>query len=203
MSVSNVASICSLLISVVALAVSVVAAIRTARLATAQTRTELLTKLYYAQVEYEHFNRRIGELKLNPPDPLPPELRALFDSEAGFKNSRRIPRGIARHCSGRNAISTPKRFLPFDIIQMQSQSESKTTTDVLKRLSLYPAGPRPTRRQGRHEPASPLRLRPSLPHVGASAYRRAPDAAAISDRRLAGGHAACGTPTSSRRRSGR
>jgi hypothetical protein len=59
MSVSNITNICSLLISVVALAVSIVGAIRTARLATAQTRTELLTKLYYAQVVASR--RRAGD----------------------------------------------------------------------------------------------------------------------------------------------
>jgi hypothetical protein len=78
-------SAASLLISAAALVVSILVAIRTARLTTAQIRTELLTKLYHARVEYRRFIRRIKELRDNPPDPLPPELKELLDSEGGFQ----------------------------------------------------------------------------------------------------------------------
>jgi hypothetical protein len=136
----SVSTICSLLISVVALAVSVVVAIRTARLATAQSRTELLTKLYCVQVEYARFNRRVGELKQNPPsDPLPPELTALLDAETAFKKLEQV---AARY---RQALFGPKSELDTETllilghhtnaIAMRIEDDNKRLDEILARIN--------------------------------------------------------------------
>ena len=77
-------SMFSLLVALAALGLSSIVAILNRQLSRAQIRTELLTKLYGVQLDYERFNRRIRELRRNPPNPLPPELKALLDAELAF-----------------------------------------------------------------------------------------------------------------------
>jgi hypothetical protein len=77
-------SIFSLLVALAALGLSSMVAILSRQLSKAQIRTELLTKLYGVQLDYERFNRRIGELRRSPPDPLPADLKTLLDAEPAF-----------------------------------------------------------------------------------------------------------------------
>jgi hypothetical protein len=124
-------SVISLLTSIAALGVSATVAIRNARLATAQIRTEVLTKLYDVRVEYARFNRRIRELRQNPPAPLPLELKMLLDSEAGF---HKFEQDTEKY---RRALLGPRRDLDAQaplILQHHTDALAKRTEDDNRRL---------------------------------------------------------------------
>ncbi len=132
----------SLLISVAALSVSVVVAIHNARLAKAQIRTELLTRLVHVRVEYARFNRRIRELKENPPDPLPPELKELLDAETMFQ---KFEQDTERY---RRALLGPRRDLDggslltlrhhTDAMAKQTEDDNKRLDEILARTKRAP-----------------------------------------------------------------
>jgi len=132
-----VISIFSLLVSVVGLGLSSIVAIQNRRLSKAQIRTELLTKLYGVRVDYARFNRRIMELKQNPPDPLPAELRALLDAEPAFQ---KFEQDTERY---RQALLGPKRGLDaeallslrhrVDAMARQTEDDDRRLDEILAR----------------------------------------------------------------------
>ena len=130
-------SAASLLISILALGVSLVVAIRTARSVTAQIRTELLSKLYHARIEYTRFNRRIKELGENPRSPLPPELKSLLDSEGGFQKFEEDTEKYRRALLGprRNLDSQTLLTLRHhtDAIVMQIEDDNRRLDEILGR----------------------------------------------------------------------
>jgi hypothetical protein len=109
-------SAASLLISVLALGVSVVVIIRNARLASTQIKTELLSKLNHVRIEYTRFNRRIRKLRENPPQPLPPELKALLDAEAEFQKFEQYTEVY------RQALLEPRRKFTSELLLSMQHS---------------------------------------------------------------------------------
>jgi hypothetical protein len=134
---SLVISIISLLTSVAAFGLSAFVAIRNARLQTAQIRTELLTKLYDVRVGYTRFNRRISALRHNPPDPLPLELKTLFESEAGFqqfeRDTERYRRALLEPGHSLDAQALLNLRHHTDAMAKQTEDDSRRLDEILAR----------------------------------------------------------------------
>jgi hypothetical protein len=123
-----------LLISAAALAVSCTVGIQNRRLSKAQIRTELLTKLYGLRLDYSRFNRRIKELRKNPPDPLLADLadlKKLLDAEPMFWKFEQDTEQY------RQALLGPKRGLSAQALlapQHHTDAMVKQTEDSNRRL---------------------------------------------------------------------
>jgi len=118
-------------VALAALGLSSIVAILNRQLSKAQIRTELLTKIYGVQLDYERFNRRIRELRRSPPDPLPAELKGLLDAEPAF---RKFEQDTARY---REALLDPKRGLSAQALltlQHHTDAMAKRTEEDNRRL---------------------------------------------------------------------
>jgi hypothetical protein len=112
-------SAAALLISLSSLVISIAAAIRTAQLQRAHIRTELLTEIVHLRLQYRAFNRRIRQLRENPPAALPPELTALMASERDFLKFERQTE------SYRQALVARKRALsPIVLLDLRHHIEA-------------------------------------------------------------------------------
>jgi hypothetical protein len=115
----------ALIVSAASLAVSLVVAVRNARIQRAQIRTELLSKLVDLRLEYTRFVRRIRNLKENPPSPIPSEIARLLSAQEGFGDYER------RTESYRQALLGSKRDLhPVKLEELRHYIEA-----LLKQLA--------------------------------------------------------------------
>jgi hypothetical protein len=129
----------SLIVSAAAFGLSAVVAVRNSRLGRAQVKTELLTKIYAVRIDYSQFNRRIFALKVNPPEPLPAEVKSLLDEEAQFKtfeaDTDRYCRTLLQPGGNLDARSLLTLRHQVDALAAQIADDNKRLDEILDRTS--------------------------------------------------------------------
>jgi hypothetical protein len=129
----------SLLVSAAAFGFSAVVAVGNSRLGTVQIKTELLTKINAVRIDYSQFNRRIFALKVNQPEPLTAEVKALFDEVAQFKtfeaDTDRYYRALLQPSGNLDARSLLTLRHQVDALAVQIANDNKRLDEILDRTS--------------------------------------------------------------------
>jgi hypothetical protein len=129
----------SLIVSAAAFGLSAVSAVRNSRLGTAQIKTDLLTKIHAVRIDYSQFNRRIFALKVNPPEPLTAEVKALFDEEATFNkfeaDTDKYRRALLERGGNLDAPSLLTLRHQVDAMAAQIADDNKRLDEILDRTT--------------------------------------------------------------------
>jgi len=134
----------ALFVSLISLGLTIFVARWNIRLAKAQRRTDILTKLVDLRLQYSQFNRRIQNLRGNPRAQSFEPLRKLVEAQPKFHEFEQMTEGYRRALldpsKNLDAVSVENLRHPVEALLMQLAADNKRLDELLESNSTLEAG---------------------------------------------------------------